>query len=161
MENYLYAGFWKRLGAFLIDFCFLSFTYIAVILLSLNIVNVSLVELKKFSGIFNLMGLIFNWLYYASMESSGCQATLGKMAWGLCVTDLDGRRISFGRASGRYFGKILSGLIICIGFLMIAFTRQKQALHDMMSGTLVVNKALASSGFSRRLEPMRMEAEVG
>jgi uncharacterized RDD family membrane protein YckC len=161
LENYLYAGFWKRLGAFLIDFCFLSFTYIAVILLSLNIVNVSLVELKKFSGIFNLMGLIFNWLYYASMESSGCQATLGKMAWGLCVTDLDGRRISFGRASGRYFGKILSGLIICIGFLMIAFTRQKQALHDMMSGTLVVNKALASSGFSRRLEPMRMEAEVG
>ena len=161
MQDYLYAGFWKRLGAFLIDFCILAFAVIVVILLSIKIVNVSLMDLKKTSGMFNLMALIFNWLYYASMESSECQATLGKMAWGICVTDLDGKRISFGRATGRHFGKILSGLIIFFGYFMIAFTRQKQALHDMMAGTLVVNKALASSGFSRRLEPMRMEAEAG
>jgi uncharacterized RDD family membrane protein YckC len=161
LPDYLYAGFWKRLGAFLIDFCILAFAFIVVTLVSLKIVNGSLMDLKKIRGIFNLMWLIFNWLYYASMESSRCQATLGKMAWGLCVTDLDGRRISFGRATGRYFGKILSGLIIFFGYFMIAFTRQKQALHDMMAGTLVVNKALASAGFSRRLEPMHMEAGVG
>jgi uncharacterized RDD family membrane protein YckC len=161
LQDYLYAGFWKRLGAFLIDFCILAFSFIVVTIVSLKIVNVSLMDLKETRWMFNLMWLIFNWLYYALMESSGCQATLGKMAWGLCVTDLDGRRISFGRASGRYFGKILSGLIIFIGYFMIGFTRQKQALHDMMAGTLVVNKALASSGFSRRLEPMRIEAEVG
>jgi uncharacterized RDD family membrane protein YckC len=161
LQDYLYAGFWKRLGAFLIDFCILAFAFIVVTLVSLKIVNVSLMDLKKSRWMFNLMWLIFNWLYYASMESSGCQATLGKMAWGLCVTDLDGRRISFGRATGRYFGKILSGLIIFFGYFMIAFTRQKQALHDMMAGTLVVNKALVASGFSRRLEPMRMEAGVG
>jgi len=155
LENFSYAGFWKRLGAFLIDFCILAFSYIAVILLSVNIINVPLAELMKFSGIFNLMGLIFNWLYYASMESSGCQATLGKMAWGLCVTDLDGKRISFGRATGRYFGKILSGLISCIGFLMIAFTRKKQALHDMMAGTLVVNKGF---GFLRVQPETRTQA---
>jgi uncharacterized RDD family membrane protein YckC len=60
------------------------------------------------------------------------------MALGIRVTDLDGGRISFGRATGRYFGKILSGLILGIGFLMAAFTERKQALHDLLAGTLVV-----------------------
>lgn len=155
MENFSYAGFWKRLGAFLIDFCILAFAFIVVILLSCKIVNVSLMDLKKFRWVFNLMGLIFNWLYYASMESSGCQATFGKMAWGICVTDLDGKRISFGRATGRYFGKILSGLIIFFGYFMISFTRYKQALHDMMAGTLVVNKGF---GFLRVQPETRTQA---
>ncbi len=89
------------------------------------------------------------------MESSGCQATLGKMAWGICVTDLDGKRISFGRATGRYFGKILSGLIIFFRYFMISFTRQKQALHDMMAGTLVGNKGF---GFLRVQPKTRSQA---
>jgi len=79
-------------------------------------------------------------LYYALMESSAKQATLGKMAISIKVTDMAGNRISFGRATGRYFGKYVSALIMYIGFLMAGFTQQKQALHDIMAGCLVVNK---------------------
>jgi uncharacterized RDD family membrane protein YckC len=79
-----------------------------------------------------------NWIYEAALESSSYQATLGKMALGLKVTDLEGRRISFARATGRHFAKILSGLMFFIGFIMAGFTQRKQALHDMIAGTLVV-----------------------
>jgi uncharacterized RDD family membrane protein YckC len=89
---------------------------------------------------------VISWLYYALMESSAKQATLGKMAIGIVVTDLDGHRISFGRATGRYFGKILSGLILGIGFLMAAFTEKKQALHDILASTLVVKGTAPSTG---------------
>ena len=81
---------------------------------------------------------VAQWLYFALMESSSKQATLGKMALGIRVTDVNGNRIGFGRATGRHFAKILSGLILGIGFLMAAFTEKKQALHDMIAGTLVV-----------------------
>jgi uncharacterized RDD family membrane protein YckC len=74
------------------------------------------------------------------MESSSKRATLGKMALGIIVTDLEGKRISFGRATGRFFSKILSGIIIYIGFIMVAFTDKKQGLHDMIAGTLVIAK---------------------
>jgi uncharacterized RDD family membrane protein YckC len=57
------------------------------------------------------------------------------------VTDLNGDRISFGKASGRFFGKIISRLILGIGFFMIGFTEKKQGLHDMIAGCLVVKKA--------------------
>ncbi len=80
------------------------------------------------------------WLYFALMESSVKQGTLGKMALGIIVTDANGNRISFGRATGRYFGKIISGAILCIGYIMAGFTEKKQALHDMIAGCLVVNK---------------------
>jgi uncharacterized RDD family membrane protein YckC len=69
---------------------------------------------------------IVSWLYYALMESSAKQATVGKMALGILVTDLEGSRIGFGRATGRYFAKILPALILGIGFLMAAFTQRKQ-----------------------------------
>ena len=78
------------------------------------------------------------------MESSAKQATVGKMALGIIVTDLDGRRIGFGRATGRYFAKILSALTLGIGFLMAGFTERKQALHDMVASCLVV-KGVAPS----------------
>ena len=77
------------------------------------------------------------WLYEALMTSSSKQGTLGKMAFRMKVTDLNGRRISFGRATGRFFAKILSG-ILYIGYIMAGFTERKQALHDMIAGTLVV-----------------------
>ena len=80
------------------------------------------------------------WIYFAAFESSPKQATPGKMALGIKVTDLNGRRIGFGKATGRYFGKILSFIILGIGFIMIAFTEKKQGLHDKMAGCLVVNK---------------------
>lgn len=87
-----------------------------------------------------IIGTLLNWVYFAVGESSRAQATLGKRAMGLQVTDLEGARITFGRASGRYFGKFLSGLFFCVGYLMVAFTAQKRGLHDMMAGTLVVRR---------------------
>ncbi len=78
------------------------------------------------------------WLYFALMESSAKGATLGKIALGLRVVDLNGDPIGFGRASGRYFGKLISTAILFLGFIMTAFTRQKQALHDIIAGCLVV-----------------------
>ncbi|WP_395739906.1 RDD family protein [Prosthecobacter sp.] len=83
-------------------------------------------------------GTVFAILYYVMMESSATQATLGKKACGLVVTDMEGRRISQGRATGRYFARLLAGpLTLGIGYLMAAFTRQRQGLHDMVSGCLV------------------------
>ena len=78
-----------------------------------------------------------NWLYFAGLESSAGQGTFGKRAMDIRVTDEQGRRITFGRATGRFFGKIISGFMM-IGCLMAGFTERKQALHDMMAGCLVV-----------------------
>jgi len=88
-------------------------------------------------GVFGLLKLGANWIYEALMESSSYQATLGKMALGMKVTDLYGNRISFARATGRYFAKIISFVILCIGYIMVGFTERKQGLHDMIAGTLV------------------------
>ena len=85
--------------------------------------------------------IIAGWLYYALMESSSKQGTIGKQVMGIRVTDLEGNQISFGRASGRYFGKILSALILAIGYLMMLFTQKKQTLHDLMAGCMVVKKS--------------------
>lgn len=123
-----YGGFWRRLVAFLIDSILLG-----VVTGSLEAVLGG----ESRGGLQTLAG----WLYFALMESSRHQATLGKMALGMRVTDLEGERISFLRATGRYFAKILSALILFIGFIMIGFTQKKQGLHDMLAGTLVVRTA--------------------
>ncbi|MFI5114336.1 MAG: RDD family protein [Terriglobales bacterium] len=88
-------------------------------------------------GVLALLTIAGSWLYEAFMLSSPYQATLGKMILGMKVTDLYGNRISFGRATGRHFAKWLSGMILCIGFIMVGFTERKQGLHDMLAGTLV------------------------
>jgi uncharacterized RDD family membrane protein YckC len=88
----------------------------------------------------NIVGVILGWLYFALMESSSRQGTLGKMALGIKVTDLSGNAISFGRATVRHFGKILSTIILLAGYLMVAFTAKKQGLHDMIAGCLVVKQ---------------------
>jgi uncharacterized RDD family membrane protein YckC len=75
------------------------------------------------------------------LESSKWQATVGKSVMNLRVTNLEGRRISFGHATGRFFAKIVSSLIpLAIGYIMAAFTERKQALHDLIAGTLVLKK---------------------
>ncbi|MBT1703098.1 RDD family protein [Chryseosolibacter indicus] len=79
-------------------------------------------------------------LYYAFMESSKFQGSLGKMAMGIKVVDMNGERITFGKAFLRSIGKIISGTIFYIGFLMAAFTEKKQGLHDMIASTLVLKK---------------------
>jgi uncharacterized RDD family membrane protein YckC len=85
--------------------------------------------------------LILMWLYFAGMESSARQATFGKSVMSLRVTNYEGQRISFGHATGRFFSKIVSGLIpFAIGYIMAGFTEKKQALHDLIAGTLVLRK---------------------
>ncbi|MFC2133484.1 RDD family protein [Bacteroidota bacterium] len=90
---------------------------------------------------FSILSMIIQWLYFALMESSARKATLGKMALGIIVVDYSGNRITFGQATGRYFGKIISGLIFYIGFIMAGFTEKKQALHDMLASCLVINSS--------------------
>ena len=85
-----------------------------------------------------LITLAIQFVYFAYLESSEKQATVGKMVLGLKVTDLNGQRISFARAAGRFLGKFLSSMILGIGYIMAGFTEKKQGLHDMIAGTLVV-----------------------
>lgn len=147
-----YAGFWLRFVAYVIDEILIGIVAFLAILPFLLMAGVSLVSLDEYDpspvAIFSLLGayfaavmtaLIIKWLYYALMESNR-GATLGKMALRLRVTDMSGGRISFGRATGRYFGKILSALPLSIGFMMAGWTQQKQALHDILAGTLVVRE---------------------
>ncbi|HET6419560.1 MAG TPA: RDD family protein [Geobacteraceae bacterium] len=137
-----YAGFRRRFLAIIIDelilaavAVFFSVSYLLTIMSSPDLETVKITFLSN-----KIFSIVLHWLYFTIMESSSYQATLGKMAIGIKVTDYDGRRISFFRANGRYFGKFLSMLIFGIGFLMAGFTRKKQALHDMLAGTLVVMK---------------------
>ena len=140
-----YAGFWWRVLAYFID--------VIILQIAVSIVT-GVLGLGAGAGMAMLGGeqqsiftttllislsisLVMNWLYFALMESSSMQATVGKLAVGVVVTDLEGNRISFGRATGRYFAKILSGIILLIGYIMVAFTERKQGLHDMVAGTLV------------------------
>ena len=123
-----YAGFWKRFIAYLIDWAILFVVLVVLALVGLNQV------------LLNLVAIVAGWLYFGLMESSEKQATLGKIALGMVVTDESGNRITFGRASGRFFAKILSGIILAIGYIMAAFTAKKQALHDILAKTLVLNK---------------------
>ncbi len=128
-----YAGFLRRLVAYLVD---VLIFYIFFFVLGLIFGGAG----GGGQEIFGIIALVAAWLYFALMESSERQATLGKMAISIKVTNLEGDRISFGRATGRYFAKILSGIILLIGYIMAAFTAKKQGLHDMLAGTLVVMK---------------------
>ena len=144
-----YAGFWFRAFALALDFLIVCFTVGPTIIepiLIKNQVGTSFRDVLNFTNggsrqalaLLLLLHLIL-WLYYASFESSRWQATPGKKLMGLTVTSLTGQRISFARASGRYFGKLISQFFL-IGFFLTAFTAKKQALHDMMAGCLVLRK---------------------
>lgn len=87
-----------------------------------------------------VLGVVGSWIYEAAMESSSLQATLGKMIFGMKVMDLNGNRISFARATGRHFAKYISSAILFVGYIMAGFTERKQALHDMIAGTLVIRR---------------------
>jgi len=150
-----YAGFWRRFIAHLIDQFVVGIAAFVIFIPGLALMGVGIgagimEESESAIGLIIaaiaaylvaiLLIVIGQWLYYAMMESSRKQATLGKLALGIVVTDLSGNRISFGRATGRYFGKIVSGMIMCIGYIMAGFTERKQALHDIMASCLVVLK---------------------
>lgn len=148
-----YAGFWRRLGAILIDFVLLAAAMAAIGWLGLPIYqrHESVVGMAdgsftaSFKVDYNSLGMVIGvllwWLYFALLESSRLQATLGKLALAIKVTTLDGRRIGFWRATLRTIAKYLSAAILLIGFIMAGLTRRKQALHDLLAGTLVVDRA--------------------
>ena len=153
----LYAGFWLRFVAMIIDGLILGIPLVFLCVLLAVAFGISTAFGNIHAGeppdaILAALGLGFvaalilvliagSWLYYAGTESSSWQATLGKKALGLYVTDLEGLRISFARASGRFFGKILSGhFTIYIGYIMAGFTAKKQALHDMLASCLVLRR---------------------
>lgn len=140
MSADLYAGFWKRVAAALIDGVILMISGFVIGGVFGFVYGATTGTAEGVEFFANIIGIVLGWLYSALLESSAKQATLGKMALGIKVTDLDGNPISFGKASGRHFGKIVSALIVFIGFIMVAFTERKQGLHDMMAGCLVVNK---------------------
>lgn len=94
----------------------------------------------NWQGGYYLFYLVLGWIYYAYLESSPEQSTFGKRALGLVVTDVYGNRLDFTRASIRYVGRIVSTVILYLGFVLIAFSDKKQGLHDMIAGTLVVYK---------------------
>lgn len=129
-----YASFGKRFLAALLDGIILSIINILVSFV------LGLILGRAGSQISSLAGILIAWLYYAYQESSDKQATLGKQAMGIVVTDLEGKRIDFIKATIRYFSKIISSLILLIGYIMAAFTERKQALHDIIAGTLVLNR---------------------
>ena len=149
-----YAGFWKRFIAYIIDSIIVTIASLIIIVPLAIVFGLGALSqedmgeeaaagfILAFIGAYLVVGIfiwIGQWLYFAFMESTK-GATLGKMALGIVVTDMNGNTISFGKATGRYFGKILSSIIFCIGYIMAGFTQQKQALHDILSGCLVVNK---------------------
>ena len=133
-----YGGFWIRLVAYIIDAIVLSVVVgIIAAIIGVNLFNPENPE-AAFDPTLNLVSVVISWLYFALMESSPRGATVGKMVLGLRVVDEQGNRLSFLRATGRFFAKIVSSIILFIGFLMIAFTDRKRGLHDIMAGTLVV-----------------------
>lgn len=155
-KSMVYAGFWFRAAAYLLDTSTLGFVLGITVLgpiLRNNHVGSSVQDAWKFytgdspqaTALLLLIQLV-SWLYFAAFESSPWQATPGKKVLGLRVTDLNGKRLSFIRASGRYFGKIISWLLLGLGFVLAGFTEKKQALHDMLAGCLVLRDPLKFSG---------------
>lgn len=115
-QSAIYAGFWRRFAAFLLDWLIIG----------------------AVSSLLPAASVLVSWLYYAVLESSEKQATAGKMALSMVVTDVNGNRISFVTATVRYFSKILSAIVLGLGFVWIAVDSRKQGWHDKMAGTFVV-----------------------
>jgi uncharacterized RDD family membrane protein YckC len=153
-----YAGFWLRVVAYLIDgivmglgFAVLFIPFAIMTGLAAAIGSIHPGEDPKdvgavlggtfFLGIITIIGvsILGAWLYHAKMESSAWQATLGKKALNLRVTDLNGARVTFNRATGRHFAKLITGLIpLGVGFMLAGLTEKRQALHDMIASCLVL-----------------------
>ena len=138
-----YGGFWVRAGAYLLDALIIGLPQV----LAQTVISPETMvprepgdPMPPAEVAWFLVNVVVGWLYWAGMHSSQYQATLGKLVFGLRVVDYDGERISFLRATGRHFATILSAMILMIGYIMVAFTRRRQALHDLIAQTLVVRK---------------------
>lgn len=123
-----YAGFWIRVLAYIVD---------SVILYGVGFVlgfAMGEIGTQTIAGIINLLLAVG---YFGFMEGSEYQATLGKMAVGIKVGDKNGNQISVLNAIGRYLGKIVSALLLGIGFLMVAWDDRNQGIHDKLADTYV------------------------
>jgi uncharacterized RDD family membrane protein YckC len=150
-DRFVYGGFWLRLSAYLLDSLIL---FVPVTSMSLlyrhNLREVALGLTQPYRQAFQVLGetalgILFWWFYYAVSESCAWQATLGKKLLDLAVVDYDGRRISFAKATKRYYAKMLSTLTLGLGFLMVAWTKRKQGLHDTIAKCLVVRRGSVAS----------------
>lgn len=164
----VYAGFWKRYAAYWIDAFIVGVVGFIVQMMVAGVVFGGMAALQSnpseaFStagGIIGLLAmyvtpLLLQGVYFGFFHASANQATLGKMAIGIKVTDNYGGHISFWRGFGRYFAVLLSGLTIGIGYIMAGFTERKRALHDMVCSTLVVDK------WAYTAHPERQRHELG
>ena len=139
-----YGGFWLRVVAYIIDAILLNIAFgilsvvFGISMIPANFAAMDTQDAMTSMGTLQLVSLVITWLYFALMESSARGATVGKMAVGLKVVTEQGNRLSFLNATGRFFAKLISAIILCIGFLMVAFTDRKRGLHDMIAATLVV-----------------------
>jgi uncharacterized RDD family membrane protein YckC len=159
-----YGGFWIRFVAYFVDSLIIGIPMLVIILIAVFAFGAfgGLSALKNLPAnpdpdqiqqqlvpmIGALIGayailiassIVIGWLYFALMESSARQATFGKAMLNLKVTDANGNRLSFGHASGRFFSKIVTGLVpFGIGYIMAGFTAKKQALHDFIASTVVI-----------------------
>lgn len=144
----VYGGFWRRLWALVLDVIILNIITIPINLIVGGPNFADLLEPdpspERIMAVLSHMGALMffvslvQWIYFGFLESSQRQATLGKMALGLRVTDMQGRRISFARATGRYFAHYITACTFLIGYIIQLFTQKRQALHDIIAGTLVV-----------------------
>jgi uncharacterized RDD family membrane protein YckC len=152
-----YAGFWLRFVAHLIDHIVVGIPFFLIVMVPIFLLGgLHVLARRGVAGppdpafvvaiIFRIffaiaLFVVAQWLYFAGMESSAREATFGKAAMSLRVTGLTGQHLTFGHATGRYFAKIISGLIpLGIGYFMAGFTEKKQALHDMIARTLVLRQ---------------------
>jgi uncharacterized RDD family membrane protein YckC len=140
----IYAGFWLRVLAALIDafvmfipFCWITLFTILFIRFVIAPKRDDYDTLLMIIGI-PLVTLIATRIYFALLESSPLQASIGKLVVGVYVTDTEGRRITLGRATGRTFAKLLSSMTLGIGYILSGFTKKKQALHDLFAKCLVL-----------------------
>lgn len=148
-SNVAYGGFWIRFVALIIDYVILGAVLLPVRAVLAGIFGLGAIHHLEQGDLSDLFVLIptlqllwtgAGWLYEALLLSSPWQATLGKKALGLRVTDESGNRITFLRATGRHFAKYVSVMTLFIGFIMAGFTDRKRALHDMIAGTLVMKE---------------------
>ena len=151
-DEVVYAGFWRRTAALFIDSMLVGVAYYAIVIVGMLVIGIGgmggLENIDSLGGgaIGGFLAVIYlayplvSGLYYIGMESSGTQATLGKMAVGIKVTDADGRRLGRGQALGRWVSHLLCYVTLYIGYLMAAFTDRKRGLHDMVASTLVVDR---------------------
>jgi Predicted membrane protein/domain len=159
-----YGGFWRRVAASVIDgFVLAGLSILLVVVGTAALMMSSDPEgaATRYGVVYYIASYVAAWLYFAFTHSGTHQASLGKRALGIKVTDLEGRRISFARATGRYFAYLVTSIVtLCIGLLMAAFTRRRQALHDIIAGTLVVSRASEPEDVARGLEPPKVSGAV-